>query len=419
VTMETAATSPDAQVLLLLCSTLGLARDGKPLTPAEWKSVAPAVERAGLRPGDLLGMSVDETARVLTVPMGLATRMAELLARGGQLALELERLQSRGIWVRTRVDDDYPKRLRARLKAQSPAVLCGAGPLPDGEGPAVAVVGSRDVDERGLSFTRRLAAACAHAGVPVVSGGARGVDLSAQDAALDAGGRVCAFLADSLEKALQKRALRDAVRAGHLTLITAVHPSTPFSAGVAMGRNKFIYALSSVAVVVASAERSGGTWAGATENLERAWVPLIVRDGADVPAGNRVLLGMGGTPVSDDDEGVNGLVGRLVSSAAGQPYPAAAPGPEAPAAVAEASPPPYGEPVEETATSRAFDVYTRVAESLCAFCDTPRTSAEVQAAFHLEAGQAAQWLTRAVDEGVLQKVDRSRFKATERRLFDA
>ena len=154
---------PDAQVLLLLCSTLGLARDGRPLSAAEWKSVAPAIERAGKRPGDLLGMSVDDTARVLSVPATLATRMAALLARGGQLALELERLQARGIWVRTRMDDDYPKQLRARLRSQAPAVLCGAGPLPADDSPALAIVGSRDVDEAGLAFTRHLGAACARA----------------------------------------------------------------------------------------------------------------------------------------------------------------------------------------------------------------------------------------------------------------
>jgi DNA processing protein len=359
VTSETAAMSPDAQVLLLLCSTLGLARDGKPLSASEWKSVSPAIERAGMRPGDLLDMTADETARALAVPATLAARMAELLARGGQLALELQRLQGRGIWVRTRVDQDYPKRLRARLKAQSPAVLCGAGTLPDAEAPALAIVGSRDVDERGLAFTQRLGAACARAGGTVISGGARGVDIAAQEAVLEAGGHVCAVLADSLEKALQKRAVRDAVRDGRLTVMTAVHPSTPFSAGIAMARNKFIYALSSSAVVVASAEGSGGTWAGATENLERGWVPLFVRDGADVPAGNRALIGRGAQAIGEDDEAIAHVVSSLFGHHA-TPYSAEANPRPAPAHVAEPLPPAYGgdaqaEPVMPATPGKLFD----------------------------------------------------------------
>ncbi len=339
-TIDTAM-GPDAQGLILLCSTLGLARDGKPLSAAEWKAVAPAIERAGMRPGDLLGLSVGDTARALSIPTTLATRMVELLARGGQLALELQRLQARGIWVCTRVDDDYPKRFRTRLKAQSPAVLCGAGPLPAADAPALAIVGSRDVDDTGLAFTRRAGAACARAGVTVVSGGARGVDITAQEAALDAGGRVCAVLADSLEKALQKRALREAVREGRLTLMTAVHPSTPFSAGIAMARNKFIYALSSAAVVVASAEGTGGTWAGATEDLERGWVPLFVRDGMDAPAGNRALVARGAHAIAEDDEAVAQLVRAAVDGDAPTYHAAAQPAPT-PAHVAESSAPSYG-----------------------------------------------------------------------------
>ena len=45
-----------------------------------------------------------------------------------------------------------------------------------------------------------------------------------------------------------------------------------------------------IAIVVASAAGEGGTWAGATENLSNDWVPLWVRAGDGVPAGNTELL---------------------------------------------------------------------------------------------------------------------------------
>ena len=63
-----------------------------------------------------------------------------------------------------------------------------------------------------------------------------------------------------------------------------------------MGRNKIIYALSEYALVVASDAKTGGTWAGATEALRAGWVPVFVREGPNVPPGNRDLLKLGGLP---------------------------------------------------------------------------------------------------------------------------
>ena len=64
-----------------------------------------------------------------------------------------------------------------------------------------------------------------------------------------------------------------------------------------MGRNKLIYALSDVAVVVSSADGSGGTWTGAVEALKGGWVPVLVRDDPGVPAGNRSLIRLGAVPL--------------------------------------------------------------------------------------------------------------------------
>ena len=129
------------------------------------------------------------------------------------------------------------------------------------------------------------------------SGGARGVDRVAVDGALNAGGLGVAVLADSLEDAIKRRETREHVLNGRLTTVTPLHPSAKFSVAAAMGRNKLIYALASWAVVVASNLDTGGTWAGATENLEYRWVPLFVRDGG-VCEGNRALIARGAAPMT-------------------------------------------------------------------------------------------------------------------------
>lgn len=292
--IETTITE-DGQALLLLCSTLGLPCGVKPLGLSEWNRVSASLASGDYRrPSDLLGQTTVDLQSRLRLDNDLAERTSSLLARGGQLAFELERLSSRGIWVVTRADAEYPARLRQRLKQQAPPVLFGAGPAPDEDVPALAIVGSRDVDDEGLVFARRLAASSADAGFTVVSGGARGTDTVAQEAALESDGRVWAVLADSLERTLQKKASLAPVRAGKLTLLTPFHPAAPFSVGHAMSRNRLIYALADAAVVVSSASGEGGTWAGAVENLERAWAPLYVRSAPAAPPGNLELLQRGG-----------------------------------------------------------------------------------------------------------------------------
>lgn len=64
-----------------------------------------------------------------------------------------------------------------------------------------------------------------------------------------------------------------------------------------MGRNKIVYALSDVAVVVSSATGSGGTWTGAIEAIKGGWIPVLVRDSPDTPDGNRALIAKGGVPL--------------------------------------------------------------------------------------------------------------------------
>ena len=234
------------------------------------------------------------------VEAGEADRIARLLARSGQLAFELDRLQSRGVWVVTIADQAYPARLRDRLGAAAPPVLFGSGSAALLDAGGVAIVGSRDADDVALAFAERLAAAVVRGGSSVVSGGARGIDTAAMRAAHQAGGSAIGVLPEGVERRLRDPSTRAAVAGGRAVVVSPYHPSAGFSVGAAMGRNKLIYALSDVAVVVSSADGSGGTWTGAVEALKGGWVPVLVRDGAGVPVGNRSLLALGAAPLTPE-----------------------------------------------------------------------------------------------------------------------
>jgi hypothetical protein len=63
--------------------------------------------RAGT-PSALFGLEAPEIADSIGVSLEAGGRVAELLSRGGQFAIEHERLGARGIWIITRAEDYQP-----------------------------------------------------------------------------------------------------------------------------------------------------------------------------------------------------------------------------------------------------------------------------------------------------------------------
>lgn len=298
--------SRDGEALLLLCSWLGLPKgleaDG-PLSPKEWNSLALKIAQSPLeRPAALLGLDAPALADALDVAQSFADRLHRLLSRAAALAIELERLSSLGIWAITRADDGYPTRLKLVLGSKAPPCLFGAGDPDILNRDALAIVGSRDLDESASEFAHEVGRRCVSAGLAVVSGGAKGADRFGMAGALDAGGCAIGVLADSLERTIAAREVRQWIMAEQLTLVTQFHPKAGFTVGAAMQRNKVVYGLARYALVVASDKESGGTWTGAAENLKAGWVPLFVRTGANVPAGNHALLKRGAIPFPSLDE---------------------------------------------------------------------------------------------------------------------
>ncbi|ACV62201.1 conserved hypothetical protein [Desulfofarcimen acetoxidans DSM 771] len=290
--------SEDSLAILLLCSNLATyGKTGsffKPFTLKEWDSLShKIIESVMKRPGAFFYTTPEEWRECLNLTPENIQRIQNLLTEGGQLGIELERLSSLGIWVTTRAEASYPARLKKVLRQKSPVVLFGAGDASLFQSEGVAIVGSRNVDEIGSYFAEKLAGRCVTEGLTVVSGGARGVDMIAQNSALRSGGKVISVLSNSMETSIRQRENREAIVAGRLLLLSSTHPKAPFNVYNAMDRNKYIYALSHYAVVVSSEENKGGTWTGATENLKAGWVPLFVRVGGQVPAGNNRLLEKG------------------------------------------------------------------------------------------------------------------------------
>ncbi len=295
--MSNQALSTDTETVLLLCGRFGGERQEpfQPLSIRDYGKFAKWLNLRGLRPADLMTDSGREHLSDLHETKLERQRLEFLLGRGTAMALALERWSRGGIWVISRSDPEFPKRLKHHLKNAAPALLYGAGDKALLDRGGLAIVGSRDATDAALEFTREVAAQCAREGLGVVSGGARGVDAAGMQGATEAGGHAIGVLASDLLKSSVNRQNRLGLQEGRLVLVSPFYPESGFNVGNAMGRNKYIYALSDRALVIDCAHGRGGTWEGALENLNQHWVPLHVRTPGDGP-GNASLVEKGGIP---------------------------------------------------------------------------------------------------------------------------
>ena len=292
--------SENAKAILLLCGRLGGESAVEPLDLRDYNVVVRWLLENNLQPADLLSPEhISPLAQESTIP---EQRLHALLKRGLKLGFAIEAWSQSGIWIVCRSDQDYPARYKAHLKDKAPPILFGVGERSLLQGGGLAIVGSRNVDDSGASFASEVAAWCARGGMPVVSGGARGVDQIAMASALDAGGIVIGVLPDTLLRRSVSQEARDALADRRLLLVSPCDPEAGFNVANATGRNKLIYALADYALVVSADHRKGGTWGGAEEELKRKpGRPVFVRLAESAPPGNRALAKLGAIPFPDID----------------------------------------------------------------------------------------------------------------------
>lgn len=288
--------SPTTQAILMLVAPLlagGRTESGLLLTPKEYTHLVQALQQLDARPSDLLGSKASELLDTLACDFN-RERLGNLLARGMQVSLALEQWQQLSIQVISRADSLYPRRLKKVLGYRSPSLLyfCGNPTLLDRGG--LAVVGSRQVDNDLLEYTRELGALAATAGCTIVSGGARGIDQASMQGAATAGGNVVGVLANDLARTVMQRDNRNALMNHELLLCSPFDPAARFKAWQAMDRNKLIYALADAALVVQSDVGKGGTWSGAREQIRKfRCIPVYTRTAGPHSPGLEALRDLG------------------------------------------------------------------------------------------------------------------------------
>ncbi|MGM9605618.1 MAG: DNA-processing protein DprA [Faecousia sp.] len=254
--------------------------DRKPLTTAQLRLLAqrvsllpPPDEGAQLTVSHLLSIGMEKT---------LAEHILVLLEDELQLDAYLKKAQKCGCEPITRANPQYPLILRKRLGFDAPGCLWTKGDTEILKMPAVALVGSRELNVPNRKFAREVGAQAAKQGFALVSGNARGADSTAQSACLEAGGCVISVVAD---------ALADHPREKNVLYVSEEDFDEPFSTFRALHRNYAIHAWGEVAFVAQCTLERGGTWDGSAQNLRKKWSPLYCF--RDESAASAALEGMG------------------------------------------------------------------------------------------------------------------------------
>ena len=188
-----------------------------------------------------------------------------------------------GVRILAYTDADYPQSLQNL--SDKPLVLYVNGELPQANY-ALAIVGSRRCTEYGVRAAACFAQAMTREGIPIISGGAKGIDTAAHEACLQAGGVTVAVLGCGLDIVYPSENAKLFARiAEHGALVSEYPPGVPPIAANFPARNRIIVGLSQAVLVAEAGKRSGAVITAniaADEGREVYCVPGNIFDGSSI-----------------------------------------------------------------------------------------------------------------------------------------
>ncbi len=297
-------TTTENIVTILLCSNLGYDPNDKsikPFTINQFNALEGKFKEKFVLLGDILTEGTEKVSKRVSLTDDEISRINTLMLRADKISDEINRLAESKIYIITRKSEQYPKRILKAMGKNAPVLFyyCGDIGIINNKY-TIAVIGSRTATDQENTYARKHSKMSVQNGATIISGGAKGIDTIAKEAALKAGGKVVTFVSDSMTKYIKSNA--DHILWDKLLVMSAFHPEIRFWGYNALERNKYIYAASDYAVVVSSGDETGGSYKGAAECLKSKLTKLYVKNDDSAPIGNKKLIELGGLPLNEEHE---------------------------------------------------------------------------------------------------------------------
>jgi DNA processing protein len=263
-------------------------------------------------PTDAFSASAATLAQIQGLDQGIIDGLRNF-SEWDEVQQEILRVEKAAAQVVPFTSLNYPARLR--MIPDPPPFLYVKGEIRSEDEKCVAVVGSRSASDYGCRVARDLCRGLATLGFTVVSGMARGIDGTAHETTLNAGGRTIAILGSGVDRAYppEHEKLYDRISQKGAVISEFPIGTRPIAANFP-ARNRLISGLSLGVVVVEATEKSGSliTAALALEQGREVFaVPGQV--GASLSRGANRLIRQGAKLVETVDDIVEEIAPQLMS----------------------------------------------------------------------------------------------------------
>ncbi len=267
--------------------------------PAHLMEIHDALKKQSLSVEDLCDLSSDDIRKEFSFPEKIAEAIAGIQSILPKIEEDYFKLLESGIDAITFFSDLYPIRLREVLGNAIPPILYVYGNSRLLKQKGVAILGDKDVSDKGEMITFEASRQLANHRIPVVSGYARGADLIAHRSALVSGGTTIALVPYGIFHLSVPEILRDVMNPDTMAVVSTFYPTREPNKFNAFIRNKLICAIS-CAVYIVEAPAEGGIFEAA-KSANNLKVPLFTTEYGEYPknaGGNRKIIDeLGGIPV--------------------------------------------------------------------------------------------------------------------------
>jgi DNA processing protein len=237
----------------------------------------------------------DLDGKELQHELGFSEKLSTLLIRGKDLLPKIDedytRLIEAGINTTLLFDESYPRRLAETMKNTAPPVLYTFGEKSILQKKSAAVLGYRDVSDRGEMISFLASRELSRHDIPVTSGFSRGAGYLAHRGALEHGGNSIAVLPHGMFHLNVPETLAEIMDLTRFCFVSPFYPADEYSVYNSYNRNSIICAMA-MAVYIVEAPEEGGIFEAGKSAVHHK-TPLFVTEYVEYPdsaRGNPLLI---------------------------------------------------------------------------------------------------------------------------------